>query len=56
MKWMEHAAHMGEMINAYKMLVGTPEERILLQRLRHRWEESIKMNFKEMWFWKDSSF
>jgi hypothetical protein len=51
---MQRAVHMGKMINAYEVSVGTCEERVPLWRLRHRWEESIKINFKEMWVWRDS--
>jgi hypothetical protein len=30
----------GEMRNAYKILVGKPEGKRTLGRLRHRWEEN----------------
>jgi hypothetical protein len=39
----------GEMKNAYKVLVGKPEgKRLLLWRLRHRWEGNIKMDLTEV--------
>jgi hypothetical protein len=33
--------------DAYKMLVGKPEEKIPVRKLRRRWEDNIKMNLKE---------
>jgi hypothetical protein len=39
---------MSEMRNAYKILVGKPEGKRLLGRPRHRWEDNIKMDFREM--------
>jgi hypothetical protein len=37
---------MGEVRNAYKILVGKPEEKTSITRLRRRWEENIKMELK----------
>jgi hypothetical protein len=34
--------------NAYRVLVGTPEKKRLLGRLRRRWEDNIKMNFRDI--------
>jgi hypothetical protein len=34
----------GEKRNAYKLLVGKPEEKRLLGRLRHRWVDNIRMD------------
>jgi hypothetical protein len=39
-------AHMGEKRNAYKILVGKPEEKRPLGRPRHRWE-NIEMDLRE---------
>jgi hypothetical protein len=39
---------MGEMRNAYKILVGEREGKTPLGRHRHRWEDNIKMEFKEV--------
>jgi hypothetical protein len=36
----------GEKMNAYRILVGKPEEKILLGILKHRWEDNIKIDFK----------
>jgi hypothetical protein len=42
---------MGEMINAYKILVIKPEGKILLSKPRHRWEDNIRIDLKEIrWF------
>ena len=32
----------------YKVLVGEPEGKRPLGRLRHRWEDNIKMNLQEV--------
>jgi hypothetical protein len=34
--------------NAYKNLVGNPEERRLLERPRHRWEYDIRIDLREI--------
>jgi hypothetical protein len=39
---------MGEKRNAYKLLVGKPEGRTPLGRPRHRWEDNIKMDLREI--------
>jgi hypothetical protein len=39
---------MGEIRNAYKILVGKPEGKKPLGRRRRRWEDNIKMVLKEM--------
>jgi hypothetical protein len=38
---------MGEMINAYKILVGTPEGKRPVGRHRRRWE-NVRMDLKEV--------
>jgi len=40
-------ACMGEMRIAYNILVGKPEGKRLLGRLRHRWEDNIRINLRE---------
>jgi hypothetical protein len=37
----------GEKRNAYRILVGKPEEKISLGRPRRRWEDNIKTDFRE---------
>jgi hypothetical protein len=41
----EHVASMGEKQNAQRVLVGRPER---LGRPRHRWEDNIKMNLRNI--------
>jgi len=36
-----HVACMGEMVNAYHMLVGKPEGKVTFARPRRRWEVGI---------------
>jgi hypothetical protein len=40
-RWAEHVTHMGDMRNAYKILIGKPEGKRLLGRPRRRWKENI---------------
>jgi len=40
--------HTGQMRSTYKVLVGIPEQKRPLGRARHRWEDNIKMNLKEI--------
>jgi hypothetical protein len=41
---------MGEVRGAYNILIGRPEWRRPLERPRHRWEDNIKMDLKEIGF------
>jgi hypothetical protein len=41
---------MGEVRSAYNILVGRPEGRRPLGRTRHRWEDNIKMDLREIGF------
>jgi hypothetical protein len=41
---------MGEVRGAYTILVGKPEGRRPLGRPRHRWEDNIKMDLREIGF------
>jgi hypothetical protein len=50
MRWAGHVAYMGEVRGAYKILVGRPEGRRPLGRPRRRWEDSIKMDLREIGF------
>jgi hypothetical protein len=47
-RWAGHVARMGEGRGAYRILVGRPEGRIPLGRLRRRWEDNIKMDLQEV--------
>jgi hypothetical protein len=48
MRWEGHMAHMGEERKAYKVLVGKPEGKRPLGRPRHRWEDGIRMDLREI--------
>jgi hypothetical protein len=43
-----HVVRAGENRNAYRILVGKPEGRILLGRPKCRLEDNIKMDFTEI--------
>jgi hypothetical protein len=38
---------MGKNWNAYRILMGRPEERRLLGKPRHRWEDNITLDLRE---------
>ena len=42
MRWAGHVVHIGEREGIYRVLVGKPEGKRPLGRLRHRWEDNIK--------------
>jgi hypothetical protein len=44
----EHVARMGEIRNAYNILVGKPEGKGPPGRPRRRWEDNIRMDLREM--------
>jgi hypothetical protein len=44
MRWAEHVARMGRDRGVYRVLVGKPEGKRPLGRLRRRWEDNIKMD------------
>jgi hypothetical protein len=48
MRWAGHVARMGEKRNAYRLLVGMPEERRPLGRPRPRWLDNIRMDLVEV--------
>jgi hypothetical protein len=48
MIWAGLVACLGEERNVYKDLVGKPEGKRPLGRPRHRWEDGIRMNLKEI--------
>ena len=43
-----HIALMGEMRGVYRDLVGKPEGKRPLGRLRRRWEDNIKMDLQDV--------
>ena len=48
MRWAGHVARMGEGRGVYRVLVGKPEGKRPLRRLRHKWEDNIKMDLQEV--------
>jgi superfamily II DNA/RNA helicase len=48
MRWTGHVARMGEKGNAYTILVGKPEGKRPLGKLRRRWEDNMKMDLREI--------
>ncbi|KAJ4427890.1 hypothetical protein ANN_23898 [Periplaneta americana] len=48
LRWAGHVARMGEYKNAYRVLVGRPEGKRPLGKLRSRWEDNIKMDLREV--------
>jgi hypothetical protein len=48
MRWAGHVARMGKGRGAYRILVGRPEGRGPLGRLRRRWEDNIKMDLQDV--------
>jgi hypothetical protein len=50
MRSVGHVARMGEVRGAYNILVGRSEGRRPLGNPRHRWEDNIKMDLREIGF------
>jgi hypothetical protein len=48
MRWAGYVACMGEGRNVYRILVGKPEGKRPLERQRHRWEDRIRMDLREI--------
>jgi hypothetical protein len=48
MRWVGHVACMGEGRGVYRVLVVRPECKRPLGRPRHRWENNIKLDLREM--------
>jgi len=48
MGWAGHVVHVGEWRGMYRVLVGKPEGKRPLGSPRRRWEDNIKMDFKEV--------
>jgi hypothetical protein len=52
LRWAGRVASMGEDREVYRVLVGKPEGRRPLRRMRCRWEDGIRINLKESgWGW-----
>jgi len=48
MRWAGHVVRMGEGRGVYRVLVGRPEGKRPLGRPRHRWEDNIRMDLREV--------
>jgi len=48
MRWAGHVASMGEERGVYRVLVGKPEGRRLLERPRRRWVDNITVDLQEV--------
>jgi hypothetical protein len=48
-RWAGHVTCMGEGRDVYRILVGRPKGQRPLGRPRHRWEDNIKLDLREMW-------
>jgi hypothetical protein len=48
MRWAGHMARMGEEIKVYKVLVGKPELKRPIGRVRRRWEDGIRMHLRKI--------
>jgi hypothetical protein len=48
MRWMEHVARMGEGRSVYRVLVGRPEGKRPLGRIRRRLENNIKIDLRKI--------
>jgi hypothetical protein len=48
LRWAGHVARMGERRGEYRALVRKPEGGKPLGRPRHRWEENIKIDLREV--------
>jgi hypothetical protein len=46
MRWASHVARPGEMINAYKVPIGKPQDEGEVEVPGCRWEDNIEMHFK----------
>ena len=43
-----HVVRMEKYTSAFKILTGIPTAKITLERPRHRWEDNISMDLKEL--------
>jgi hypothetical protein len=57
MRWAEHVESLEVRRGADRVLVGKPEGKSSLGRLRHRWEDNIKMDIQDVGWgaWADWS-
>jgi hypothetical protein len=48
MRWVVHVARIDEGRVVYRFLVGRPEVKRPLRRPRHRWQDNIKLDLREI--------
>ena len=48
MRWAGHVVRIGEEKGVYRVLVGKPEGKTPLGRLRRRWVDNIRMDLQEV--------
>ena len=48
LRWTGHVARMDEGRSTFKILTGKPTGKIPLRRPRHRWEDNIRVDLKEI--------
>jgi hypothetical protein len=48
MRWTGHEAHMSEIRNSYKILVGNPERKRPHGRRRCKWEDNIRVDVRKI--------
>jgi hypothetical protein len=48
MRWAEHVARMGVKRIAHRILLGKPEGKRPLGRLKRRWVDNIKIDLREL--------
>ena len=48
LRWAGHVARIEQGRSAFKILTGKPTGKRLLGRPRHRWEDNIRMDLKEI--------
>jgi hypothetical protein len=49
MRWTGHVTRIGKGRGVYRVLVGRPEGKRPLEGPRHRWEDNIKLDLREIW-------
>jgi hypothetical protein len=48
MRWKKHVSHIGDMRNAYSILVGKPERKKPLGRTCRRWKNYIRVDLRDI--------
>jgi hypothetical protein len=56
MRWVRHVERVGDRRVVHRALVGKPEGKRALGRLKRRWEDNIKMDLQEVVAWTGSSW